>query len=155
MSSPKPLSPDEELLWRAVIRITAALPRALDADLLRATGLALHEYAVLLRLSEADGHELRMAELATAAALSPSRITRLVDELRTRGLVTKTRCTADARGYVAALTDQGAARLSAAHPTLLTGAHQHVFDHLTPTAVAPLGHALALVAEQLSAPPSE
>ncbi len=54
MSSPKPLSPDEELLWRAVIRITAALPRALDADLLRATGLALHEYAVLLRLSEAD-----------------------------------------------------------------------------------------------------
>jgi DNA-binding MarR family transcriptional regulator len=149
MLSPKPLSPDEELLWRAVIRITAALPRALDADLLRATGLTLHEYAVLLRLSEADGHCLRMAELATAAALSPSWITRLVDELRTRGLVTKTRCALDGRGYIAALTDRGAAQLTAAHPALLTGAHQHLFDHLSPDALGCLGQALADVAEQL------
>ena len=149
--SPKPLSPDEELLWRAMNRIAAALPRALDAELLRAVGLTLHEYAVLLRLFEAAGHALRMAELATEVALSPSRITRLVDELCTRGLVTKTRCPADGRGYVATLTEEGAAQLAAAQPALLTGAHQHVFDHITPAAVGCLGRALALVAEELAA----
>ena len=148
---PDPLSPDEELLWRAMNRIAAALPRALDAELLRAAGLTLHEYAVLLRLFEADGRALRMAELATEVTLSPSRITRLVDGLCTRDLVTKTRCPADGRGYVAALTDEGAARLSAAHPALLSRAHQHVFDHINPAAVGTLGRALTLVAEELAA----
>jgi DNA-binding MarR family transcriptional regulator len=149
VSTPHPLSPDEEVLWRALIRIAAALPRALDADLIDSTGLALNEYAVLLTLSEAHNRELRMADLAAAVALSPSRITRLVDDLRVRGLVGKTRSIADGRGNVAALTGKGAAVLDAARAGHLAGAHGRVLDHITPAVVGCVGQALARVAEQL------
>jgi DNA-binding MarR family transcriptional regulator len=62
-------------------------------------------------------------------ALSASRITRLVDDLQSRGLVTKRRCADDARGNVASLTPQGLDRLKAAYPEHLRSARQRVLDH--------------------------
>ena len=53
---------------------------------------------------EAPGRELRMTDLANASALSASRMTRLVDALQTRGLVTKRTSPKDGRGNVAKLT---------------------------------------------------
>ena len=144
-----PLSPDEEVLWRAVIRVLVTLPRALDYDLLHSTGLALHEYVVLLNLSEAADREMRMTELADAVALSPSRITRLVDDLRARGLVTKFRSVTDGRGNVARLTDKGFTRLEAAYPDHLASVRTRVFDHLSPALVKRLGPEFARVAEHL------
>src|SRR5450759_2208477 len=102
-------------MWRALNRILISLPRALDEDLVRETGLSLNAYAVLMSLSEAEDHELRMSELAAATTLSPSRVTRLVDELRDRGLVVKRPCADDRRGNVTGLTDDGMARLEAAY----------------------------------------
>ena len=144
-----PLSPDEEVLWRALSRIIVILPRALDHDLTNSAGLALHEYALLLHLSEAENRELRMAELAAAVGLSPSRITRLVDDLRLRGLVTKFRSGTDGRGNVACLTDKGFARLEAAYPEHLASVRNRVFDHLSPALVKRLGPEFARVAEVL------
>jgi DNA-binding MarR family transcriptional regulator len=145
-----PLSADEEVLWRAMVRIMLALPRALDDDLVHSTGMAVHEYAVLLNLSEAENREMRMTELANAIGLSPSRITRLVDDLKGRGLVTKDRCTADGRGNVARLTDKGFARLEAAYPDHLSSVRNRVLDHLSPALVRRLGPELARVAENLA-----
>jgi DNA-binding MarR family transcriptional regulator len=144
-----PLSPDEEMLWRAMIRIMATLPRALDYDLLHSAGLALHEYAVLANLSEAADRELRMSQLAGAVGLSPSRITRLVDDLRARGLVTKFRSTSDGRGNIAQLTDKGLTRLEAAHPEHVASVRDRVLDHLSPALVKRLGPEFARVAEIL------
>ena len=149
MSDLLPLSPDEEVLWRAMIRIMVALPRALDRDLLRATGLALHEYVVLAKLSEAADREMRMTELADAVALSPSRITRLVDDLKVRGLVTKFRSVTDGRGNVARLTDKGFARLESAYPDHLASVRDRVLDHLAPAQIKRLGPEFARVAENL------
>ena len=149
MSELVPLSPDEEVLWRALIRVMVTLPRALDHDLLHSAGLALHEYVVLLNLSEAADREMRMTELADAVALSPSRITRLVDDLRVRGLVTKFRSVTDGRGNVARLTDKGFARLAAAYPDHLTSVRNRVFDHLSPAVVKRLGPEFVRVAEDL------
>jgi DNA-binding MarR family transcriptional regulator len=149
MPLPVPLSPDEEALWRALIRIVVTLPRALDYDLLHSTGLALHEYAVLSNLSEADDRELRMAELAAAVGLSPSRITRLVDDLKDRGLVTKVRSVSDGRGNVARLTDQGVTRLEAAYPEHVASVRNRVLDLLSPALVKRLGPEFARVAEGL------
>ena len=73
------------------MRVIVALPRSLDDDLLRATGLTLTEYLVLMNLSEAENQELRMADLAAAAALSASRITRVVEALQGRDQVVKRR----------------------------------------------------------------
>ncbi|MFD7402254.1 hypothetical protein ACFV7R_06175 [Streptomyces sp. NPDC059866] len=76
MSDVEPLTVDEERFWRALMRVTVALPRSLDADLLRSTGLSLTDHVVLVNLSEAKNQELRMTDLAAACALSASRITR-------------------------------------------------------------------------------
>lgn len=149
MSELVPLSPDEEVLWRAIMRVMTTLPRALDHDLVQSSGLALHEYAVLLNLSEAENREMRMTELAAAVALSPSRMTRLVDDLRTRGLVAKSRDAHDGRGSVAKLTDKGFARLEAAYPDHLASVRNRVLDHLSPALVKRLGPAFVRVAENL------
>ena len=125
-----PLTAQEERLWRALMRVIVALPRSLDDDLLRATGLTLTEYVVLMSLSEAENQELRMADLAAATALSASRITRVVDALQSRGQVVKRRYEGDARGNVATLTPEGLKRLEAAYPIHLASARKRVMDHL-------------------------
>ncbi|WP_150135660.1 MarR family winged helix-turn-helix transcriptional regulator [Streptomyces hyaluromycini] len=147
-----PLNNDEERLWRALQRMLVALPRALDEDLLCATGLSLTQYIVLANLSEADGNSLRMTELATAAALSASRITRVVEHLRDQGLVTKRRHCTDARGYVAELTEAGLLRLAGAYPAHLASARRRVMDQLDPALVQRLAGQMQLVADPLASP---
>jgi len=149
MPTPRPLNPDEELLWRALNRIMAALPRVLEEDLLRSTGLSLHEYAALMNLSEAENQELRMADLASATGLSASRITRLVDGLQSRNLVVKRRCTDDARGNVARLTPAGMERLKAAYPDHLRSARSRFMDHVDPALTRRTAEVLGRVAESL------
>lgn len=153
--SPEPTDPlnnDEERLWRALQRMLVALPRALDEDLLCATGLSLTQYIVLANLSEADGNSMRMTELAGAAALSASRITRVVENLRDLGLVTKRRHCTDARGYVAELTEAGRLRLAGAYPAHLASARGRVMDRLDPVLVQRLAEQLQSVADPLADP---
>src|ERR1700729_968492 len=101
------------------MRIVLSLPRRLDSDLVKTVGITANEYTTLMCLSEAPGGELRMADLANAAALSASRMTRLVDDLQTRGLVTKRASAEDGRGNVAKLTRAGLAKLRKAWPVHL------------------------------------
>ena len=67
-----------------------------------------------MSLSEVPGRELRMSDLAGATDLSASRMTRVVDELQSRGLVTKRASAEDGRGHVASLTPAGLAKLKTA-----------------------------------------
>ena len=147
----EPLTAREEKLWRALQRLTISLPRAMDDDLLRSTGLSLTDYAVLMHLSEAEDQMLRMADLAAATALSASRITRVVDNLQSRGLAEKRRCVGDGRGYNAMLTPAGLERLQAAYPTHLGSARRRVLDLIDPELVETMGHELAKVAENVDA----
>ena len=43
MTLEAPLDSDGERSWRALMRVVVALPKALDDDLLKATGLTLSE----------------------------------------------------------------------------------------------------------------
>src|SRR5882672_9095441 len=101
MAKLEPLSPAEEDLWRALMRIVLSLPRQLHGDLIRSTGLTASEYKVIMNLSEAPSRTLRMADLAGAIALSASRTTRVVDGLEARGFVTRCASSADGRSYLA------------------------------------------------------
>jgi DNA-binding MarR family transcriptional regulator len=91
--------------------IVKAIPRHLDADLLQGSGLSASEYSTIMHLSEAPNRELRMSDLASACELSASRMTRLVDDLQSRSLVTKEVSSTDARGNVARLTPKGMVKL--------------------------------------------
>jgi DNA-binding MarR family transcriptional regulator len=149
MAADKPLSANEEAAWRALMRIVKVLPRHLDSDLVRGAGLTASEYTTIMHLSEAPNRELRMADLATATDLSASRMTRLVDDLRSRGLVTKTASSSDARGNVAKLTPRGMAKLKTAWRVHLASVRRRFFDSIDATAVDGVARALADVADHL------
>ena len=62
-----------------------------DADLQQNLKVGYTDIDALLQLASADEHCLRMAPLARAVSRSPSTLTRLVDRLEERSLVTRTR----------------------------------------------------------------
>lgn len=151
----EPLSPAEEEVWRAVMRIVKVIPRHLDNDLVRDAGLTASDYTTIMHLSEAPNRELRMADLATATDLSASRMTRLVDDLQSRGLVTKTASSSDARGNVARLTPRGMAKLKSAWPVHLASVRCRFFDYLDHSTIETVARALSEVAGHLEDTPSE
>ena len=65
------LDAEEMDAWRAYIETVVDLTAALEADL-APHGLTLGDYQVLVYLSEADAHEMRMCDLAARLQLSPS-----------------------------------------------------------------------------------
>jgi DNA-binding MarR family transcriptional regulator len=136
-------------MWRALMRIVKTLPRHLDSDLVRSTGLTASEYTMLMHLSEAPDRELRMADLAEATGLSASRTTRLVQDLQSRGLVTKRSSTADGRSNIARLTASGMAKMKSAWPAHLASVRKRMFDHVDASAVQRTAQVLSAVAAQL------
>jgi DNA-binding MarR family transcriptional regulator len=149
MATVEPLSPTDEQLWRAVMRIVKVIPRHLDSDLIRGAGLTASEYTTIMHLSEGPNRELRMADLANATDLSASRMTRLVDDLQSRGLVTKTTSSSDARVNVARLTPRGMAKLKSAWPVHLASVRRRFFDCIDAAALEGVAEALAEVAAHL------
>jgi DNA-binding MarR family transcriptional regulator len=155
MATMEPLSPAEERLWRALMSIVKALPRYLDADLVQGSGLSASEYSTIMHLSEAPNRELRMNDLASACELSASRMTRLVDDLQSRSLVTKVASSTDARGNVAKLTPKGMTKLRAAWPVHLESVRTRFLDQLDAPSIDVVGRALSVVADQLDGNSSE
>jgi DNA-binding MarR family transcriptional regulator len=76
---------------------------------------------VLLRLSQAEGNEMRRIDLADSVMLTASGITRLLDGLEREGCVEKGVCPSDARVSYARLTDVGRDKLREASVTHLAG----------------------------------
>ncbi|OMH33268.1 hypothetical protein BGP79_06605 [Tersicoccus sp. Bi-70] len=79
------------------------LERSLRAD----TGLHLADYNLLLVLTEAPDHRMRMGELAGRMVFSPSRLSYQVRTLEQRGLVERCAAPGDRRGAEAVLTEEG------------------------------------------------
>ena len=76
-------------------------------------------------------------------------MTRLVDDLQSRSMVTKVASPTDARGNVAKLTPRGMAKLRAAWPVHLDSVRTRFFDHLDDAALKTVAKAMASVADQL------
>lgn len=150
---PVPLSADEEAVWRALARAVVVIPRALEADLLEAEGITVTEYTVLMNLSEAPEHSLRMSELAGYVSISVSGLTRVVGRLEKHGLVRRRRSSDDGRGQLACLTTAGLGCLERAWPAHLASVRRHVVDHLGGLDLAALAQALAAVAQTEAGPP--
>src|ERR1700751_448872 len=145
MAKVEPFSAEEDSLWRALMSLVKVLPRQLDSDLVRGTGLRASEDTTIMPLSEAPNRELRMSDLAIATGLSASRMTRLVDDLQSRSLVTKVASSTDARGNVARLTPRGMAKLRAAWPVHLASVRTLFFDRLDEDSVKVVAQALSAV----------
>ncbi|AVH61049.1 MULTISPECIES: MarR family winged helix-turn-helix transcriptional regulator [Streptomyces] len=126
----RPLTADEEAVVRSLPQLIHALPRAIDADMLREQRLSLTEYVTLMTLSEAPDRQLRMGQLADACEMSLSGTTRIVHRLESQGFIQRTQCSQDGRSWLAALTDAGMARLQEVYPVNLAAVRRHFLDHL-------------------------
>ncbi len=141
--------------WRELLRSHAGLLTVLDRELEAEHGLSLAEYEVLAFLSEAPGERLRLAVLARQVLISPSALTRRLDRLESRGLVSRQRCDDDARGAYAVLTGEGRRLLVAAAPTHVAGVRRHFVDRLTRSQLKALAEALREVAGSPAGPAGE
>jgi DNA-binding MarR family transcriptional regulator len=139
------LSETELRAWQALLHAHHDLTRALDAELRAEHGLSFGDYDVLLRLARAPGRSLRMTELAERVMLSPSGLTRLVDQLERDGLVKRRRTDEDARVVLAHLTERGREVIRQASRTHLRGIRQHFTGRLSDAQLRNLASALEVV----------
>jgi DNA-binding MarR family transcriptional regulator len=102
--------------WGSVLAVHAALVPEFDRRLRESTGLPLTWYDVLLELSAAESHRLTMGRLGEQVMLSRSRVSRLVDDMTSAGLVARETHPQDARSSYAVLTDLGLARFRESAP---------------------------------------
>jgi DNA-binding MarR family transcriptional regulator len=126
------LDDDEQCTWRAFLAVQRLLFDRLERQLQRDSGLPMTYYEILVRLSEAPDHTLRMSQLADSALSSRSRLSHAVSRLEQYGWVRREECETDRRGQLAILTDGGFAALEAAAPGHVAGVREHLFDQLTP-----------------------
>lgn len=133
------LSGHEQRCWRSFLVACESLFGAIDAQLLRDSGLPHGYYEILVRLSEAPGRELRMTQLARASTYSKSRLSHAVARLSEHGWVERRDCPTDRRGQIARLTDEGFAALAAAAPGHVEQVRRCLIDALTPEQLSQLG----------------
>jgi DNA-binding MarR family transcriptional regulator len=131
-----PLTESEQLAWRTFVESSWALHTHLEDELRAQTGLSMNDYHVLVTLSEAPEHRLRMGELAGRLVFSPSRITYQISSMVKRGLVRKQPCPEDGRGQEAVLTDEGLHALESAAPLHLITVRDSFIDRLDPDELA-------------------
>ena len=97
MATVEPSLRAKRALWRAVMRTVKVIPRHLDTDLIRGAGLTASEYTTIMHLSEAP---TAVAYCGSGQRHRPvgESDDRLVDDLQSRGLVTKTASSSESAG---------------------------------------------------------
>ena len=145
----RPLDAVEMQAWRAFLAASTSLAAVLNRELDAGAGISMHEYEILVRLSEAADRRLRMSTLADHVSHSRSRLTHTVGRLEKAGYVERTSCAADKRGVYCRLTEAGLSFLRAAAPIHLGGVRRHVLDRFTREQLVTLtGFMAALVEDE-------
>ena len=147
-STPRWLTDDEQRAWRAYIRLAQLLMRQLDRDL-HPFGLSMHDYEILVELSEAPRSRMRMTELADRTAQSRSRLSHQINRMETRGLVTRENCEGDKRGTFAVLTPHGLDTIAKVAPSHVASVREHFIDQLKPAELTALTEAYGPVLDRL------
>jgi len=123
------LTDEEQQAWRATVQLSQLLLRQLDRDL-TAHGLN-GRYEILVDLSEAPEHRLRMTDLADATSQSRSRLSHQITRMEKRGLVRRDDCEGDKRGTFAVLTKAGFDTIERVAPYHVEQVRRHYIDRLT------------------------
>jgi DNA-binding MarR family transcriptional regulator len=143
------LDESQQRSWRGLLMGWTLLSDRLEDELRVAHGLSLAEYEILVRLSECEQHQLRMAQLAGALAHSRSRVTHTVSRMEAKGLVERCDTPDDRRGVLARLTPEGWELLQEAAHTHVTGVRAHLVDLATDEDFEALGRVMNAVADEL------
>ena len=125
------LTDEDQQAWRATVQLSQLLLRQLDRDL-TVHGLNGRDYEILVELSEAPEHRLRMTDLADATSQSRSRLSHQITRMEKRGLVRRDDCEGDKRGTFAVLTKAGFEAIERVAPHHVEQVRRHYIDRLTP-----------------------
>ena len=138
-TTPRWLNENEQRAWRAWIASSQLLLDRLSRDIQEQHGLTMADYEILVRLSEAADHRVRMSDLADRTLASRSRLSHQIDRMEKRGFVLREQCTDDKRGQFAVLTETGWQTLVTAAPDHVESVRTHLVDVLSPAEFAALG----------------
>ncbi|MGV9856485.1 MarR family winged helix-turn-helix transcriptional regulator [Streptomyces sp. NPDC003442] len=146
---PRWLTEDEQRSWQAYVQASMLLEDHLDRQLQRDAGMPHVYYGLLVKLSWAPRHRMRMTELAEAAKITRSRLSHAVARMEKDGWVRREDCPDDKRGQNAVLTDKGLKVLQDTAPGHVTAVRTAIFDRLTPEQVKQFGAACRIIADGL------
>jgi DNA-binding MarR family transcriptional regulator len=135
------LSQERALAFTGLLESGRRLTRELEGELEAAHGLSFSALGLLGRMAVAERGTLRLSTLAQDMGLSLSRVSRVVDSLEDRGLLTREPCPADARATNAHLTATGAALACKAQATHRAGVQRRFFEKLSDEQIAVLAAA--------------
>ena len=154
MSTDRWLNETEQAAWRAWVEVMRLLPNHLEDRLHEQHDLTLTDYQVLVEVSEAEEHRLRMTELSNRTQLSKSRLSHQIGRMEKAGLVTRSQCPDDRRGQWAELTELGWSVLRETAPQHVGDVRELFFDMLDEEQTKVLAVALRAVADKLSQRPA-
>jgi len=85
-------------------------------DTVAAEALQTDQWTILVALSDGNGHA--MGELAQSAIMNPSKLTKAIDKMVSKGLVQRSADIGDHRKVVAFITDLGLTLVDRLHPKI-------------------------------------
>jgi DNA-binding MarR family transcriptional regulator len=143
------LNAHEMAAWRAFILTAGDVIRAIERDL-DPFDLDFGDYQLLVMLSEAPDERLRMCDLADSLRLTRSGLTRRMDGVLKKKLVTRTQSTQDGRVAIVQISPKGMDVLKNAAPHHLESVRSHVIDLLSPAEIKAFTTAFTKIANKLS-----
>ena len=146
-TDPRWLTSEEQATWRSFLAMQKLIRETLERQLQQDASMPMTYYIILAMLSEAPERTMRMTELAAIAGTSQSQLSHAATRLEESGWIERRRCLTDKRGYLAILTDDGFAELTAASPGHVESVRSVLFDALSAEQVRQLKSISEAVAE--------
>jgi DNA-binding MarR family transcriptional regulator len=144
------LTDKERATWLALVPVMLKLSPALDSQLQRDSALTHFDYQCMAMLSESDGRELRMSELAALVNSSLSRLSHVVKKLEIRGWVERRPCVDSRRVTMVHLTDPGMKVVEQAAPGHVETVRGLVFDGLSDEQVTALAEIACVISNNIA-----
>ena len=117
--------------WSFLLDTYALLMPQFAKELEEELGMSFSWFDVLVNLLIASNHQMRMGDLAERTVISFSRVSRVVDELATRGFVERIPDPDDRRAVIVRLTPAGRKLQQKAGRIHARGIQEHFGTHLT------------------------
>jgi DNA-binding MarR family transcriptional regulator len=133
--------PEGLAAWTDLCNIVDSVRLALNRELQQQVGVTLAENLVLCHVAMAPGQRLRMIDIAQLLMIGKSAVTKTVDRLEERGLLARSRDSADRRTIYAVLTPQGTKVFGQTQPVYIGAVGRYFSDLLTEGELAGLRRA--------------
>lgn len=138
--------------WRAMVLAVGTVREALEREIEGKAGVQLTWYEVMVNLSSAPDHRLRMQELAEKSLISKSGLSQAITLMEEAGLVERFACESDRRGTFAALTEAGERKFKELEAVHLRAIQESFTSHLNEEEAHALRTALERVAKACPKP---